>query len=530
MTTHNPGVSRRSFLKGAGLASAAALAGGVLAGCAPAQPQAAGSAPSLSSTGAGDAFEGPAFLRKPEPIAEFAETHDYDVVVVGAGNSGVVAALKAREEGAKVALLQNLPEASAFGFAACGIDLDKTDPAAQEAMISLMTKNNAYRSDRRLLRAWADNSGEAILWLRDRQEKAGISQRAESKPEVEISYNGYTATFVKANPDPTYMQATPAVCEYAISQGVDFFGSTPAVQLVAGDAGVTGVVAGEEGAYQLFNAAKGVILSTGDFCCNPEMIDFYCPDVNGFPPLTEGRDGDGHCMGVWAGGRIEPIGHTKMIHDFWMNSAPFLLVSDEGERMADEHMPWWEMNTLMRSIMQKNADTPDAATIFSIMDADWATQADGWAQIDPAIEIHSNEAPESVTFTAQSIEELAGLINVDAARLKATVDRYNEMVVAGRDDDFGKDARFLAPIQNPPFRAVQRDFNWGLSAILGGLVVNEENRVVDESDEPIPGLFATGNASGPFFGGVDYPMEIAGLSIGRAITTGYIAGRAAARS
>lgn len=57
-----------------------------------------------------------------------------------------------------------------------------------------------------------------------------------------------------------------------------------------------------------FNAAKGVVLATGDYQCNNEMIAYYCPDVLGYPPLEIGRDGDGHRMGVWAGGHVEPGG------------------------------------------------------------------------------------------------------------------------------------------------------------------------------------------------------------------------------
>lgn len=87
---------------------------------------------------------------------------------------------------------------------------------------------------------------------------------------------------------------------------------------------------GEEGKYVRFNAAKGVVLATGDYQCNNEMIAYYCPDVLGYPPLEIGRDGDGHRMGVWAGGHVEPVGHTKMIHDIWMNSAPYLMVGPDG--------------------------------------------------------------------------------------------------------------------------------------------------------------------------------------------------------
>ena len=75
-----------------------------------------------------------------------------------------------------------------------------------------------------------------------------------------------------------------------------------------------------------------------------------------------------------------------------------------------------------------------------------------------------------------------------------------------------------------------RDFIEGLSAMLGGLVVDAQQRVLNADDEPVEGLFAVGNASGPFFGGIDYPMYFPGLSVGRALTTGYIAGAAATQA
>ena len=100
-------------------------------------------------------------------------------------------------------------------------------------------------------------------------------------------------------------------------------------------------------------------------------------------------------------------------------------------------------------------------------------------------------------------------------------------MTAGADDDFGKSAAYLKPIDTPPFYGIRRG-DGGTAAILGGLVINTDCQVLNDNDEPIEGLFATGNVSGPFFGGVDYPMYIHGLSIGRALTTGYIAGKFAA--
>ena len=233
-------VSRRAFLKGAGLASAF-VAGGALAGCAPQQPAAPEAVADNPIQEAEEASGTPNFLKKPSPITEIAETKEFDVVVVGAGNSGVVAALKAFEEGAKVALVQKQAEASAFGFRASGIDLENTTPAAKEAMVSYMMQSCAWRPDRELLNAYADVSGEAIRWLRGHQEELGMPARS-SNDNFDVEYNGYKAHFISAIPDPNYMAATPALCEYAVSQGVEFFGSMPAVQLVENNGTVTGVM------------------------------------------------------------------------------------------------------------------------------------------------------------------------------------------------------------------------------------------------------------------------------------------------
>lgn len=522
----NINISRRNFLAATGMAGAATLAATAL-GCTPKTTE--------DTTGdAAAAADGqqagiPEFLVKPAEIADFTDEKEFDVVVIGAGNSGVAAALSAFEEGASVAVLQKQAEPSAFGFRASGIDLSATDEAGKQAAINSMMKACGWRPKRSLLEAYANTSGEAIAWVVDRLSQAGIEQRTTSNDSFDFEYCGAKAHFISAIPDPNWMAATPTLAGYAESQGVSFFYETPAVQLVKENNRVTGVIAGSEGAYTLFKANRAVILSTGDYCGNADMIHYYCPDVDGFPPLTEGRTGDGHCMGFWAGGVIEPVGHTKMIHDYWQNSAPFMLVGPDGKRMVDEFIPWYNLNTVMRGIMQ-NAQDPNDATIYSIMDANWKAQATAWAEMEPNAQIHAEDCnPETVT-TADTLEELADLINVDKGAFLESVARYNELVAKGVDEDFGKDPRFLAPIEEGPFTAVQRDFNWGLSAVLGGLVVDEENRVLDEADEVIPGLYATGNVSGPFFGGIDYSMEIEGLSIGRAITTGYIAGRSAAHA
>ena len=104
-----------------------------------------------------------------------------------------------------------------------------------------------------------------------------------------------------------------------------------------------------------------------------------------------------------------------------------------------------------------------------------------------------------------------------------SINRYNELVAKGSDDDFGKRSEYLVPIEAPCY-AVPRGAN-NIDCLVDGLVVDGNFQCLDVDMNPIEGLFAVGNASGPFFGGGNYPMDIEGLSVGRAITTGYVTGR-----
>ena len=121
-------------------------------------------------------------------------------------------------------------------------------------------------------------------------------------------------------------------------------------------------------------------------------------------------------------------------------------------------------------------------------------------------------------------EQEWGIEPIDEQVIVDSINRYNELCATGADTEFGKRAAFLTAIENGPFYAVPRGAN-SLPAILGGLVVDENQQCLGADRQPIPGLFAAGNASGQFYGGVDYPMDVEGLSVGRAITSGYLTGR-----
>lgn len=524
-------LSRRDLLKFGGVAAAGMAGASVLAGCSPSQSAGATSAPA-ADTAAVAGSNVPSFLAKPEPITEFAETKDYEIVVVGAGVSGMSAVLTAAKAGARVACLQKEPTPSSQGNMGAGLDLEKTSPAGRAALVSFLIELSDHRADRSLIEAWADNSAAALSQFEEAARAGGVEVNAD-EPDADrvLAINGYEV-YLHAN---TYFgighdEVVKAVAPIAEQAGAEFFYSTPAVQLVTDDSGkVTGVVGeGSKGEYILFNALKGVILATGDYQCDRDMVDFYCPDMSDFPALQLNRTGDGHKMGVWAGGEIEPIGHTKMVHDARVSraDAPFMLVDSDGKRLLCEGPLQGYLNNYVRGHIRKAGD-PLAGTLYSVVDAQWQEQAAEWQKDDPAINVRTCSVYYEGDTIADAVAAAAkdGYV-LDADAVQASVDRYNELCEKGSDDDFGKDPKFMCAITEPPFAIIPHDFGYGLSAILGGLLVDADNHVLKTEDRtPIEGLYAVGNVSGCFYGGSDYPMDVLGLSIGRAITSGYLAAK-----
>lgn len=320
--------TRRNLFKIGGLAAAGLGGAALLGACSPAG-NATGStasdtptAATGTTTAAGHVREGlPSFLAAPEPITDIAETKDYDVVIVGAGASGVPAAITAREAGATVALIQKESTAISQGNTATGILLDTSDRAGVEAVVSRLIKDHQYRGKREQVELWAKNSGECITWLLDLATAQGaqISDSTMKWTAAIKEVNGYPMDYLSIDFGPKPYNTgngMQVLAEYAASQGVEVFYDTEAKQLVGDASGVTGVIAETADGNVQFNAAKGVILATGDYQNDDDMMAYYLPDLQNLGRKQMNKTGDGHKMAVWAGGAIEDITHTKMLHDF----------------------------------------------------------------------------------------------------------------------------------------------------------------------------------------------------------------------
>ncbi len=538
------GISRRSFFKRtAGGTVGLGILG--LTGVA-AEAATGGSDKSADFAKSSDGGATLNFLPKPKRIADadIKETLTFDVVVVGAGASGVPAALSAAENGATVAVIQKHPTPISQGNTGSGIDLATSDKAGIEALVAKLCYDNNHRCNLELVRQWAYNSGDAVRWVIDRAKQGGAQIVDQgSAPQFGIrKLNGYTLNYVTSffGPKPyTTGDGIRALAKVAEKAGVKFFFRMPAEQLVQNAAGeVLGVIAkGKDGKYTKFLGKKGVILATGDYQNNKAMCDYFIPDLKHFGRKQMDRTGDGFAMAYWAGSVIEPIGHTKMLHDFDAGPAsmcdmPFLVVNREGKRFVNETVEMSVLNNYLR-------DAKDAGHYCQIFDSNYMTQAAGWPGKLVPPEGLKNYMPEDLspkqgvfpsqvnTYVANSLEELAKKLEINPANFVATVKRYNELVASGKDDDFGKPADRLIPVEKAPFYGIHRRVR--ISAITSGVLVNEKHQALNADGKPIKGLYLIGNLGGGFYGGVDYPLTVFGLSLGRCYTFGYLTGRHVAK-
>ena len=540
-------MSRRDLFKIGGVAAAGAMGASMLAGCSPSGEKkteggnAAADDKKVNDIAGHYRAGTPSFLSAPEPITDIKETKEYDIVIVGAGAAGVPAAISAKEAGATVALIQKEATAISQGNTATGILLDGSDPAGVSAVVSTLLKEHQFRGNRAQVELWAKNSGEAITWIFDLAQKVGaqVSDTTKKWTSTVQTVNGYPLSYLSIDFGPKPYNTGDgmrALADYAEEQGVEIFYSTEAKQLV-GDAesGITGVIAkGADGNVQ-FNAKKGVILAAGDYQNDDEMMDYYLPDLHYLGRKQNNKTGDGIKMAVWAGGQIEPIAHTKMLHDFdagpgSMCDMPFLAVKMNGERFADETAGMSRMNCFLRS-------EEDAGNYCQIFDSNYMTQAEAWPGklFDPdALKAYMPEESgekkgvyedQVATFKADTLDELATKLGItDAAAFKKSVERYNALAAEGKDEDFGKDGKWLTTIDTPPFYGIHRKVR--VSAVVSGVHVGEHMEVLKaDSTEPIKGLYAIGNTAGDFYCGIDYTMWMPGLSLGRAHTQGYVTGK-----
>jgi fumarate reductase flavoprotein subunit len=517
---------------------------------------------------------GRAFDTAPDPIPDSSlkETIECDIAIVGAGISGTPAAMKAAEMGARVRVLEKGPTFGIHrtgGFAAFGTKaqeaagIELPQELRERIVLDLWGSTMAFQGRLPLSALWMRHSAEVADWLTDILAAKGVEIRAVDTGG--ITGAGLRTSLVRPNQfwneycllhrmGKTFEEGenvnwmAPLV-EFALEHGAVYHYSTTARQLIRDEDGrVSGVVAqSENGEYIKFCTSKGVILAAGDFINDEEMVSVFCPhlakNVNNFS--NKYCTGDGHKMAVWVGADMDQIvagdvfpGQTisgRNMHpdepfwalymDWWwcpaVASMPVLYVDIAGYRYANENLPFQQNAVAALGMPEGRA--------WALWDSAWQTKFPMIPEKTPAsrntpkqVEI---DLREGITVTADTIEALAGLIEVPAENLHATVARYNELCARGHDDDCLKEAMWMRPVDTPPFYAA--GIGAAITGTRGGVKINADMQVLDKKGRVIPGLYAIGNNAGSFYGMV-YPPQIEGSGIGHAHTFAYLAAKHAA--
>lgn len=558
----NRSINRRDFVA-AGASGLVAMAGTALFTQSARAAEAAHTSGAVTEFDACSAFApetGHAWEIVPEdvPADLIGEVVDADIVVVGAGAAGVVAAHAAAEAGAKVALVERSDSFSARGHdiggfnsqfqADNGIVMDKLD------LLNAWSEITMNKTNLGLFNLWLNNSGPVMDYFVDRMANEGIECKLGAQGAAVSSSNPCIREFLTThcfgvgqkdeNGEYIMHKFVRYVENWAVEEGVDIRYNTRAVRLVKTDGRVTGVI-GEtvDGTYVQFNGPKGVILATGDIGGNPDMLKMWAPSAQDCPFKTYipygCNTGDGICLGMWAGAGHQKTNAAGM---FLPTSAAlggplfndggnlcWLAVNANGERFYRE-----DVSGAMQSFAI--AKQPGAVA-YSIFDGNYEEDLlrnvpDGLNRsrkpyitegFDEALQ---DEVDDYLLFKGDSVEELAERMGIDPTVLQATFDRYNELCDAGADVDFGKDASKLCRVDQPPFYASR--IRCGMLVTIYGLNCNAHSQVCDENDVPVPGLYAVGNVQGNFFTD-SYPILIPGISHGRCVTIGRILGQALAR-
>lgn len=466
------------------------------------------------------------FETPPEPIppSSIKETITAEVVVVGGGIAGLSAALSAAEVGAKTIIVEKTNRFYSFGgdVAAIGSRLQKKlgieiDPG--EVVLNLM-KYGANKPDHRIIRMWAEGSGATMDWLMEMTDPLGINVTIFQFPPP-AAFNNANEYYPQYLTTHVFPEGSVVNClkDNAVKRGVGLYPNNRAKQLLRDGKGrVTGVVAqNAEGSFIQFNARKAVILCTGDYSYNDEMMAKYCPQTAYMPSMMKRATGDGHQMALWVGAAMEPAPHAPMNHGFAgpIGNYPFLQVNLKGERFHNEDVPGQSYTNAIERQPEKQA--------WQIFDSKYLSEIPymgiGHGKYNLNDRMRGNMAGRMLK--ADTIEELGEKMEIPLATFKATIDRYNELARLGKDLDFSKQPDRLTTIDKPPYYAGKGHYT--LLVVMGGINVNHKLQALDKDYEAVPGLYMAGNTMGNRFA-VDYPTICPGISLGMALHYGRVAG------
>ncbi|MBO1263969.1 flavocytochrome c [Proteiniclasticum sp. SCR006] len=454
-------------------------------------------------------------------------TKDTEVAIIGAGGAGLSAAVSAHQNGAKVIVIEKMPNVGGntiiSGSAYNAVDEKRQAPQGIEDSIEKFYTQTYEGGDKQgdpeLVRVLVENAYPTIEWL----ESLGMEFKdtvftvlgalwPRSHKPVEPLGTGYINTYMNY------------INEH--SDEIEILTETEAKELVVSEDGrVTGFIAESKNGKVTVNASKGVIVATGGFGANVEMRDQYNTI---WPALTnikttnhKGATGDGIVMAEKINASIVQMENIQLLPmgdpetgslsgNIEQGVENRIFVNSDGNRFVDEG----ERRDVMTNALMEQEDS----MMWVIVDQHSYPTGDTVNNFNESID---SLVEQGRAFKADTLEELAQQIGVSPENLVKSVEAFNA-AVDGATDEFGR-TLFMHKIDTAPFYAGKRVPT--VHHTMGGIKITPETRVVDVNGVVIPGLFAAGEVTG----GIHGANRLGGNALTDVNTFGRIAGAQAAK-
>ena len=504
--------------------------------------------------------------------AAITETVDTDILIVGAGNGGMFAAAYAAANGLNFRVIEqnaNVQDTRHwYGAVDSAAAKEAGEPATDKAkLLSEISRYASGKCDQRVVKTWINESAAMHDFMRSiLEDKYGwvcdfTSGSEAAWPAENAEHN---TDYLYPVQEHNYMASESAsgtprnelLLQYIQELGYDVDFKTSLAKLEKNSDGrITGIIAQstEDDHFIRYNANQGVLLACGGFPGNPYMMEQLDPlgtSVTTACSYSPADKGYGIRAAVWAGANLDKEAAPMLfdrgivapgvdagyvdsdsafggkafpgkIRQYNPGTQPFLKVNRNGERFANESCPY---NDIVYAAAHQpgrvyaqicDANILEDAKRFHTIGCSAQTRNGG----EKYIQGKMDEAIEAgALFKCDTLDELADKMGFTGAAkdtFLATVERYNELYDKQNDEDFGKPAYRLSAIRTAPFYGC-----WLGASLLTteqGIAINEKGQALDTNNQPMEGLYITGDMSGSFFAN-NYPCLMAGVAMGRTLT------------
>ncbi len=437
-----------------------------------------------------------------------------DVIVVGAGGAGLMAALTAAADGASVVVIEKggfvggNTLCAANGINAFDSQVQLADPSYQAADTSFEgfeALQTNERSRKNLVDAFISNSAEAIDYISG----LGVNFTVEISDDERNSSQNYYLLKCEDGGNSTMSNVVAALSAAIDEAGIPVYFNMAATSLVQDETGaVCGLVATDEAGDEVTFSAKAVVLTTGGFGKNKELIAEVAPAyANCITDEMAPTTGDGLIMAQELGAKavdldqiqtfpsvIEGYGMSFPAGGFGVDGT--IYVNNSGQRFCAEK---FEVPTEILA--------QDKGEVFAVFDADnYDERMQGLAE-------------QGYVKEAQTAQELGDELGFDGDNLADAIALWNADAATGADSAFGRENTSTL---EPTYYGYK--FGVGAHYFMGGVLIDETTRVLDEDEQPIEGLYAAGEVTGGFHG----TQRVDGSGTGDAIVFGLVAGHTSA--